>query len=200
LELVLLRNLKKTKDEKELSQLTNVDRKIITTTLDELFEADYIGEDSMVTEKGFEILNQRDIRVKDESSVELSALETLLLKSVNRSMNDKSLSKLAQVDLTTVSGKLDRLYEQNLITEDLMLTKRGYNILHRGSELTEEQAPQVDNQERESKGRRTDASTRVVVIQREVIKIPCRYCGMLVDPVRDAKCPSCGANLSMRRS
>jgi hypothetical protein len=34
-----------------------------------------------------------------------------------------------------------------------------------------------------------------VVIQREVVKIPCRYCGMLIDPVRDAKCPSCGANL-----
>lgn len=36
-----------------------------------------------------------------------------------------------------------------------------------------------------------------VVIQREVVKVPCKYCGMLVDPVRDAKCPSCGANLML---
>jgi len=130
LEIILLRNLKKTGDDKELSQMTNVDRKIITSTLDELFEADYVGEDSMVTEKGFEILNQGNVRVKDEPTVELSALEMLLLKSVNRSMNDKALSKLAQVDLATVSMKLDRLYEQDLITENLMLTKKGFNILH----------------------------------------------------------------------
>ena len=195
MELVLLRNLKKTRDEKELSQLTNVDRKIITKTLDELFEADYIGEDSMVTEKGFETLNQTNVHVKEESPVELSALETLLLKSVNRSMNDKSLSKLAQVDLTTVSEKLDRLYEQDLITEDLMLTKKGFNILHHGSELGEEQTPQTEAHALDSRGRRAQESARVIVVQREFVKIPCRYCGMLIDPVRDSKCPSCGANL-----
>lgn len=36
-----------------------------------------------------------------------------------------------------------------------------------------------------------------VVIQKEIVKVPCKYCGMLVDPVRDAKCPSCGANLTL---
>ena len=31
------------------------------------------------------------------------------------------------------------------------------------------------------------------VIEREVIKIPCKYCGNLIDPVRDDRCPRCGA-------
>jgi rubrerythrin len=31
------------------------------------------------------------------------------------------------------------------------------------------------------------------IIQREVVKIPCKYCGTLVDPVQDQKCPNCGA-------
>lgn len=37
------------------------------------------------------------------------------------------------------------------------------------------------------------------VLTREVVKIPCKYCAMLVDPVRDAKCPSCGANLRIMK-
>jgi len=41
---------------------------------------------------------------------------------------------------------------------------------------------------------------KTVIIEREVVKIPCKYCGMLVDPVRDAKCPSCGANLAIGKS
>ena len=38
------------RDEKELSKITNVHRKVVTKTLDELFDANYIGKDSMVTE------------------------------------------------------------------------------------------------------------------------------------------------------
>jgi hypothetical protein len=41
---------------------------------------------------------------------------------------------------------------------------------------------------------------KTLIIEREVVKIPCRYCGMLVDPARDSKCPSCGSNLTMVRS
>lgn len=37
-----------------------------------------------------------------------------------------------------------------------------------------------------------------MVYTREVVKVPCKYCQMLIDPVRDQKCPSCGANLSLR--
>jgi len=83
--------------------MTDVHGKIVTKTVDGLFEAKYIGKDSMVTEKGFELLNQRNLRIKEESPVELSALEMLLLKSVNKSMSDKSLSRLAHVDLATVT-------------------------------------------------------------------------------------------------
>jgi len=35
-----------------------------------------------------------------------------------------------------------------------------------------------------------------VVIQREVVKTPCRYCGTLLDAFRVNKCPNCGAPLS----
>jgi len=35
------------------------------------------------------------------------------------------------------------------------------------------------------------------VIQREIVKIPCRYCGVLVDAFRADKCPNCGAPLHL---
>ena len=31
------------------------------------------------------------------------------------------------------------------------------------------------------------------VVEREIVKIPCKYCGNLIDPVRDDRCPRCGA-------
>ena len=34
-----------------------------------------------------------------------------------------------------------------------------------------------------------------VIIEREVAKVQCKYCGTLVDPVRDNTCPKCGAKL-----
>jgi uncharacterized OB-fold protein len=33
------------------------------------------------------------------------------------------------------------------------------------------------------------------VVEREVLKVPCKYCRSLVDPVRNATCPSCGGRL-----
>lgn len=35
------------------------------------------------------------------------------------------------------------------------------------------------------------------VIQKEVLKVPCKYCGTLLDPVRDRYCPSCGSPVKM---
>lgn len=32
-----------------------------------------------------------------------------------------------------------------------------------------------------------------VILEREVVRTPCRYCGTLVDAFRSNKCPSCGA-------
>jgi hypothetical protein len=34
-----------------------------------------------------------------------------------------------------------------------------------------------------------------VIVEREVVKTPCRYCGTLVDAFRSNKCPNCGAPL-----
>ena len=39
------------------------------------------------------------------------------------------------------------------------------------------------------------SSERPVIIQREVVRIPCKYCGALVDPIRNSTCPHCGAKL-----
>ena len=33
-------------------------------------------------------------------------------------------------------------------------------------------------------------------VQREVLKVPCKYCKALLDPIREKKCPNCGAVVS----
>jgi DNA-directed RNA polymerase subunit M/transcription elongation factor TFIIS len=37
------------------------------------------------------------------------------------------------------------------------------------------------------------ATNQTVIIEREVAKVPCKYCGSLIDPVRNTTCPKCGA-------
>jgi len=32
-----------------------------------------------------------------------------------------------------------------------------------------------------------------VVLKEEIVKVPCKFCGTLVDPARDTACPNCGA-------
>ena len=32
-----------------------------------------------------------------------------------------------------------------------------------------------------------------VILKEEIVKIPCKFCGTLVDPARDRACPNCGA-------
>ena len=36
-------------------------------------------------------------------------------------------------------------------------------------------------------------SQPTVILEKEVARIPCKFCGNLIDPVRDATCPRCGA-------
>jgi RNA polymerase subunit RPABC4/transcription elongation factor Spt4 len=36
-----------------------------------------------------------------------------------------------------------------------------------------------------------------IILEREVVKTPCRYCGVLVDAFRNEKCPNCGAALQV---
>jgi hypothetical protein len=37
------------------------------------------------------------------------------------------------------------------------------------------------------------AAQPTVIVEREVVRTPCRYCGALVDAFRSDKCPNCGA-------
>ena len=39
----------------------------------------------------------------------------------------------------------------------------------------------------------TEPEEAKTIVTREVVKIPCKYCGALLDPVRDSACPTCGA-------
>lgn len=36
-----------------------------------------------------------------------------------------------------------------------------------------------------------------VTTERDAVKIPCKYCEALVDPVRDKTCPNCGAPVDL---
>lgn len=194
-EVTLLRQLKNIRDEKELSKFTNVDEEEVTSTLDDLFDKGYIGPDSMVTERGFDLLNQGELQL-EEPTINLTELEMLLLRTVKRSLNDKALSRLLKVDIATITTKLDKLYELGLITEKHMLTKGGFNVIH-----SSVHGPSFETGVRVTKSHaKSDESTmdsKVIVVQREILKVPCKYCGMLIDPVRDSKCPSCGANLRL---
>ena len=193
LEITLLRQLKQTRNEKELSRMTNVDKKVITEVLDRLWDKDYIGEDSMVTEKGFDLLGEPSIRIREVPPVQLSALELLLLKNVGSSNKDKELSRLANIALETVTAKLDKLYDEDLISKDHMLTEMGFNLLSR--EASRSAPPPEKNEPLESVKPISApiAPTRTVVIQREIVKVPCKYCGALNDIATSRKCSNCGA-------
>jgi DNA-directed RNA polymerase subunit M/transcription elongation factor TFIIS len=49
--------------------------------------------------------------------------------------------------------------------------------------------------EEEDFSRNEEPSKEKVIIEREVVKVPCKYCGTLSDPVRNSTCPKCGAKL-----
>jgi len=40
---------------------------------------------------------------------------------------------------------------------------------------------------------RNSAQQPTVILEKEVARIPCKYCGNLVDPARQTMCPRCGA-------
>ncbi len=197
LELVLLRNLKLGLKDKGFSKFTGVDKKIITDTLDGMFERGYVGEDSKPTEKGFDLLNQSSIPTRDDTLVGLSDLELLLLKTVRPRSKDKELSQVMNVNLQTVSEKLDKLYEMDLITEDQFLTEKGFNLLHKPS--TPESSPisrAASNERHAAPARKEEfAPMRTLVIQREIVKVPCRYCGMLNELSKVSLCSQCGAKI-----
>lgn len=42
-------------------------------------------------------------------------------------------------------------------------------------------------------GEHAQAEPSVIIKEEEIVKVPCKFCGTLVDPVRDKACPNCGA-------
>ncbi|HXW37078.1 MAG TPA: hypothetical protein VEJ36_04150 [Nitrososphaerales archaeon] len=189
-ELTLLRNLSHSRDDKELSKITNVDRKIVSKALDRLYDRGYVGQKSLVTEQGFDVLNALNYSVRREDRVDLTSLELLLLGRIRPSLKDKELSRWAQVDQDTVSTKLDKLFDDGLITSSHMLTEKGFNILHEESDVVE-RSPQKEFLQRAKNIDPTPMST--LVIQREIIRVPCRYCGNLNDLATSKTCSQCGA-------
>lgn len=200
LDLALLRNLKQAKDkrgkDKEvLSNNTHVDKKVIFRTLDRLRKDGYVGKDMLVTEKGFDLLNQPAVRVRDEPGSDLTSLEILLLRNVRPWSKDKALSEFANVDRATISAKLKKLRHEDYITEDYALTEKGFNTLYWESRKDlPRQSPREsrDDALRESA---TPIPTRTIVVQREVVKVPCRYCGVLNEIATAKTCSNCGAAL-----
>jgi DNA-binding MarR family transcriptional regulator len=195
LELTLLRNLKQTRKGKELSDMTNVDKKIVSEVLDRLCDEGYVGEHTQVTEKGFNLLNQPSVRVREEPRGQLSPLELLLLRNVHPWNKDKELSRLANVDLATVSDKLDKLYDEDYITEKHMLTEKGFDTLHRDSEKDVSRPPQLQPHDVASRESALPNATKTIVIQREIVKVPCKYCGALNEMATTKTCSNCGAVL-----
>jgi predicted transcriptional regulator len=193
LELTLLQDLKKTKKEAELSNMTNVDKKVISQTLDKLYEEEYIGQDLLVTEKGFDLLNQTSVRVKEEPHKQLSTLELLLLQNIHPDSSDKELSKLLDVDLATVSAKLDKLYDEDYISDDIMLTEKGFGVVYEHHEKDIPPPPQPQPHESVLRESATPIATRTIVIQREIVKVPCKYCGTLNEIATAKTCSNCGA-------
>jgi len=52
---------------------------------------------------------------------------------------------------------------------------------------------QVEDFSRSGQEQAPTVVKETTVIQKEVLKVPCKYCGTLLDPVRDRYCPSCGS-------
>jgi len=41
------------------------------------------------------------------------------------------------------------------------------------------------------------SAQKETIIQREVLKVPCKYCNALLDPFQDKTCPKCGAPVTV---
>ena len=52
---------------------------------------------------------------------------------------------------------------------------------------------QVEDFSRSGNEQEPTTVKQTTVIQKEVLKVPCKYCGTLLDPVRERYCTSCGS-------
>lgn len=107
----------------------------------------------------------------------LTKLDMRLLKSLGAMKNVDELARATNVDVDVISRKLALLTRNGYITEGKELTEKGYLAVN--DETIE--TPMV-HREKE-------------ILTREIVRIPCRHCGSLVDQTL-SKCPSCGAPLT----
>jgi hypothetical protein len=189
LDVSLLRNLSFTRDEKELARMTKVDRDVVKSKLSWLMAQGYIGEKFMVTEKGYNAVSTPLSQPVDEVQPPLPPLSMVVLKLVRPGQKDKDLSRQANVDPSTLSAKISELVSQGYLTPNRALTEKGYCVTFQES-LNKGVKPGASPMAKEAQA---GIQTPTVVMQRDVVKIPCRYCGNLNELALVSNCPRCGA-------
>jgi DNA-directed RNA polymerase subunit RPC12/RpoP len=106
------------------------------------------------------------------------------------------------VTRTQTESRVRKGTDGNGITEDVTVerqerapvVRRTYTRLYRCMRCTKSWTKDKTTEEEDfSPPRPLEKST--VVVTKEVMKIPCRYCGALLDPVQNSLCPRCGAKI-----
>ncbi len=93
----------------------------------------------------------------------------------------------------TAAPEVTRVNRQERVPTVRITTRAHYQCANCKNIWTKDIVTEAEDFSREE----PQPQKETVVIQREVVKVPCKYCGMLVDLLRDSKCPSCGANLTL---
>lgn len=106
----------------------------------------------------------------------LTKLDVSILRNLGRTKDPNALASLMNVDVDVIANKISQLTSNGYITASKGLTEKGYITVNEDSNDTP-----PTQRERE-------------ILTREIVRIPCRHCGSLVDQTL-AKCPSCGAPL-----
>ena len=106
----------------------------------------------------------------------LTKLDVSILKSLGRMKDENRLADVMNVDVDIIVGKITQLTKTGYITANRGLTEKGYLTVN-------EDATGGPTIQREKE-----------ILTREIVRIPCRHCGSLVDQTA-TKCPSCGAPL-----
>jgi hypothetical protein len=108
---------------------------------------------------------------------ELTKLDSYILRSLGNVKSEDDLARATNVDVDVIRRKLALLTRNGYITENRELTEKGYLVVN-------EEMKETPTVHREKE-----------IVTREVVRIPCRHCGSLVDQTA-SKCPSCGAPMS----
>jgi hypothetical protein len=107
---------------------------------------------------------------------ELTKLDMYILRSPGAIKDESALARASNVDVEVITRKIALLTKNGYITTSRELTEKGFLAVNE-----ESGEPHAIQREKE-------------ILTREVVRIPCRHCGSLVDQTL-ARCPSCGAPL-----